>query len=417
MGTGTSIEEEEPGEERGLVLSMRAKMCLGGLCFFLVMSSIAYVKTPYLVTSLQRLAQNNTTPMSNEPETSPAFLLKDELDDLDSEDSDWFLWEETGGHVGSSDGYAYLNLDQGNSDICVSAIADLEGDWGMKWRYVTVEIRLRCGDDNGINSDTGEGQRGWGLGDIYPDWPENFLIFNSHSVGSDESLAGFYAMVGINGSLVQQEDISYIDMRQWHNYTIIWKPENATFLVDNETVFTTQQVPNVPVAISVIAQNRHDNLLPGGVVELKEFFPLRQRQWIQIDHIHVYMEDEEYNDYISAASQALRQAQNTIRDAKLGGIDTDGLEEDHAQAQQALDQKGYIPAELHRRIVGTAETLPNYLDRLADLFTKAERRVQSYKSEGRDTQYLESQVEKALKALREAEYTLANSNLERIMEE
>jgi len=415
---GTSIEEEaRRGEGSRVVLSMRAKMCLGGLCFFLVMSSVAYVKTPYLVTSLQRLAQNNTPPISNEPGIAPTFFLKDELDDLDSEGSNWFQWEESGGHVNSSDGYAYLSLDQGNSEICVSALTDLGGDWRMKWRYVTAEIRLRCGDDNGINSDTGEGQRAWGLGDIYPDWPQNFLIFNSHSQGSDESLVGFYAMIGINGSIIQQKDISHIDMSQWHNYTVIWKPGNATFLVDNETVFTTQQVPSVPIAVAVVTQNRRDNLLPGGIKELKEFFPLKQRQWIQIDYVHVYMEHEEYKEYNTTANQKLRQAQNTINSAKLGGLDTEGLEKDHAQAQRSLERDGHIPADLYVRILGTAQTLPIYLDQLTDLFAKAEEKIQTYKSEEKNTQYLETQLDKALKALRETEYTLAIYNLEKIMEE
>jgi hypothetical protein len=61
MEPSASIEEEaDQRERRRLFLSMRTKLCLGSLCFFFLMSSIAYIKTPYLVTSLQRLAQNNT---------------------------------------------------------------------------------------------------------------------------------------------------------------------------------------------------------------------------------------------------------------------------------------------------------------------------------------------------------------------
>jgi hypothetical protein len=79
--------------------------------------------------------------------------------------------------------------------------------------------------------------------------------------------------------------------------------------------------------------------------------------------------------------------------------------------------EGHIPAELYRRILGIAETLPNYLDQVTDLFRKAEEKIQTYKSEGKDTRYFESQADKALKALREAKYTLAISNLEKITEE
>ena len=94
MGSNTNIEDAERDEGRDLVLSMRAKMCLGGLCFFLIMSSIAYVKTPYLVTSLQRLTQNETITPENKSKMEPRYILKDDLENFDSEDSNWFLWEE-----------------------------------------------------------------------------------------------------------------------------------------------------------------------------------------------------------------------------------------------------------------------------------------------------------------------------------
>jgi hypothetical protein len=203
-------------------------------------------------------------------------------------------------------------------------------------------------------------------------------------------------------------------MRQWHNYTIIWRPENATFQVDGETVFTTRQVPNVPLSVGVLMQSRRDNLLPGGIIERKDeaFFPLEEDQWIKIDHIHVYMVQDEFDEYTSKANQSLRDALKTINSAKLGGIETDGLEEDHAQAQLALTQTGYIPGELYVRTVSIAEILPGYLDELSELFTLAEEKIESDSLMGKDTRHLEAQIDRALKAVREADYTLAIDYLE-----
>ncbi len=407
--------EADREEEEGLILSLRQKTLLVATLYLgacLVMLSLA---APAIVESWGQLLSAQPARSQTPDNHTQRFILKDDLDNLDSENSNWFLWEERAGRVNSTDGYVLLKLERGNSGLCLSGIADRLGDWEMKWLHVTVEIRLRCGDDNGLNSDSGEGHRGWGLGDVYPDWPENFLIFNSHSPGSDESLVGFYAYVGINGTIVQKKNISHIDMRQWHTYTIIWRPGNATFLVDDETVFTTEQVPSAPLAIAVLTQSRHDSLTRNGRIHIKESFPLKEDQWIQIDHIHVYLGKEEYTEYSSKANQTLREAVNTINSARLGGIDTKGLVEDHTQATQALDQEGYIPAELYLRMMATATKLPNYLDELSNLFAQAEEKIQD--SPEKETRYLELQVDKALEALRETRYTLATQLLVTITEE
>jgi hypothetical protein len=399
------VEEEAVSRGRPIV-TMRSKVILSGLAFFVCMVFLVAFST---ATRLE-LPQGD----KGEEEQLPSYatVFRDELDALGP---GWFDWQLGDGGANVSDGCVFLNLRTGPQYMTASSIVDFGdsgGEWRMKWRYVGLEIRLRCGDDNGLSSGVGEGHRGWGFGDVYPGWPSNFLGFGSHSPGSGESLVGFYASVGINGTMVRREDISGIDMRQWHNYTILWEPDNATFLVDGEVVLATRDVPNVPVSVFVTTQNRRDDLTPDGRIELIEFFPLKQDQWIQIDYVQVFVG----RAYVEEANQTLANASRVLVSAELRGIDIQSLRDDHSEAIEALARDGYVPAELYVRMESVAGDLPIYLEELSDLFLAAEERIDALSLEGRNTLALEAQYERAKKALCECDYPLAVKHLEMIVE-
>ncbi len=395
---------EEEVHERRFFLSMRNKVALSGLAFFSCMILLAAFST---------MAHSKLGLTGEEELAAYVTLFRDDLDSLDP---DWYVVEAGVGDVNSSDGYAFLNLGSGSSEPSQSSITDLLGEWRMKWSHVGLEIRLRCGDDNGLSSGVGEGVRCWGLADPCPGCA-NWLTFKSRSPASEQSLVGFWACVGINGSDVLQEDISHVDMREWHNYTILWMPSNATFLVDGEMVLTTEEVPKVPLAVLILTHNRRVDLGPDGRTTVWEWIPLKQDQWIQIDYVHVFMGREEKAQYSEAANQTLTAASRVLLSAELKGIDTQKLLEEHAQAVEALHQDGYIPAELSSRMVSIAETLPVYLEEMSDLFSRADEKIRSLFLEGGDTRVMEANYDRAKKALWDCDYSLSIAYLEKITED
>jgi hypothetical protein len=402
----------EPGEEivseRGLFLTMRKKVALSGLAFFSCLILLAAFSTMAHSKLGHALDERNVTEY--------VTIFRDDMDSPDFLDSEWFVWVDGAGVVNLTDGCVFLNLGKNHSSNSVSGIVDLLGDWRTKWSHVSVECRLRCGDDNGLRGGAGAGHRGWGLVDsnVYPDWGDNFMGFNSHSPESDKSLTGFYVLICINGSIVRQENISHIDMRQWHNYTILWEPGNATFLVDGESVLTTTEVPNVPMAVCLVTQSRSDVLLPSRRLEWKEPLILEQDQWIQIDYVQIFMGKQNHTRYLKEANQTLVTASRNLLSAELMDIDTQPLGENHAQATEALNHAGYIPAELYVKMVSLADILPLYLDELSDKFKKAEKRIQNLILEGKDTRPLEAQLDLARRAVGECDFKLSLFYLKKI---
>ena len=85
-------------------------------------------------------------------------------DDMGGKKPDWD-WEHIWG-TGSyeyMDGNLILNITR-ESTAQEMSLAALEDQWEeSRWKYVGLEVRLRCSDDNKLNSDVGGGARCFGF--------------------------------------------------------------------------------------------------------------------------------------------------------------------------------------------------------------------------------------------------------------
>jgi hypothetical protein len=206
-------------------------------------------------------------------------LLRDDFDDPEISKA----WSNPAGTgtVTFRDGFAFLNTtDKSKAEQATAHRAALSTQ-GLRYRYTSLETRLRCSDDNRLESDVGGGLRFWGFIDFTGD---KFLYFVSASPESGE-LGGFHACSGVSGMKLW-EPMTAIDMREWHTYTILWEPGNATFLVDEQVVATTDQVPKYGMDFW-IGNNNYEARGGLGQGQLGRIdVPFNQS--IQVDHVHLF---------------------------------------------------------------------------------------------------------------------------------
>ena len=187
---------EEDFDTRELVLSMRAKMVLGGLCFFLLLVALAYPGVPHVAEAIRDLAQGellveNQSQNKKEllqEQVDEELLLRDDFDDPEI----YNLWDKIEAGTGTitfRDGFAFLNTtNQTRADEGTAV-----GLWHQNrnfYRYAGVEIRLRCSDDNRMGSDIGGGWRLWGFWDFHA---PHKLFFSCASPESPPEKTGLQA--------------------------------------------------------------------------------------------------------------------------------------------------------------------------------------------------------------------------------
>jgi len=211
-------------------------------------------------------------------------LFEDDFDQKDTENWMWRFGAE--GTINLRDGYAFLNLTKGPK----KSEAGLVG-YDKKWHYCGLEITLRCSDDNKLESSIGGGLRAWGfIDEIYA---ENWLGFFSYCPESDPDLVGFSATAMAGGDVVLREPVTGIDMREWHTYTIIWDKNNATFLVDRETIATTNKTPSSSQRLIILANSGRWSkdgpygMLIGGLGYVN-WIDLKYDEQIQVDKVRVF---------------------------------------------------------------------------------------------------------------------------------
>jgi hypothetical protein len=206
-------------------------------------------------------------------------------------DSSWLLPFGTVFHyprLSTHNGYMYLNI---SSNQSAYSIERSERDL-----YAGLEIRLRCSDDNKLNSSVGGGFRSWGFS--ASGWFDGIgdLWFESYSPDSDSPLPGFWA----TSTYVSDEDaitsvrkpIVGIDMTEWHTYTILWGEGDATFLIDGVIVARTDRVPTSEMGIMFFLTDKICYEDQEGKVRSKGYLELELDQSIQIDYVHVFTTEE-----------------------------------------------------------------------------------------------------------------------------
>ncbi len=178
------------------------------------------------------------------------------------------------------DGYLFLNMSD-NTTGPERSVALLAAP--QKRIYCGFEVRLRCSDDNKRESGTGGGWRSWGLVES----AANYIAFQSVSPESRSQWVGFYAVQRANASPVFSQPIPAVDMTEWHDYAIIWKPDNTTFLVDGEVVAAIDKSPSVGLIPVIELSNLVLHESPGEPPWSVEHIDVPFNVSIQLDYAHV----------------------------------------------------------------------------------------------------------------------------------
>jgi hypothetical protein len=108
-----------------------------------------------------------------------------------------------------------------------------------------------------------------------------------------------------------------IDVTEWHTYTILWEPNEATFLVDGDVVATSDKPPRIHSHLVIDHRNYAlpvpwcgGHLIPseytGGEIPEKE-----ANLTIQVDYVHVFTTEERIMEMASTAEDKI---------AKIGGL-------------------------------------------------------------------------------------------------
>jgi hypothetical protein len=209
-------------------------------------------------------------------------LLRDDFGNPDASRDIWLMSEDGTGTVTFRDGYNFINMtDQTKAGEFTDVNIHTPGN--TPYRYAGMEIRLRCSDDNRLVSSVGGGWRGWG----FIDWAgQSGLDFSSASPESGEENSGFRARSVTGGYTRLWKPITDIDITQWHTYTILWEPDNGTFLVDGVVVATTDRVPKTGMVAAVF--NTNLALEKPYYQNGDELITVPFDSCIQVDYIHIY---------------------------------------------------------------------------------------------------------------------------------
>ncbi len=347
-------------------------------------------------------------------------------DSFDSQDHHWYwFWRLNGTERERSlsirDGSLFLNLSEEVDDWRLVKVWLDDGNEGRgkRWLYVGVEIRLRCSDDNGLESDEGRGIMFWGLVDISPGFPDNTLGFRSHSPESDPDLAGFQVYSKVDGLAEFAYLVTGIDLREWHRYTILWRPGNASFLIDDVVVASTDVVPSTPMEIAFHMENSRwgsEGVFYAGQDLYLSYLDLLEDQSIEVDHVRVFMGREDYEEYSTRLSELIVNVSSLIEAADDEGLNTTVMRRDLASLVEDWDNLGYVHGERHMRLLAMME-LEGQVEDIGGLFREASEIIASARKMGyEDLRVLEAFYGKAEEAWDDYDYDRARNMLETVME-
>jgi hypothetical protein len=434
-------ERAEIGDMPRLQVSMKVRVIALSGAFLLLVALGLYASSPLISRCLEAVKQHmgpNTIPTDDEQnDTDPdAYDLSDtsvELtpfivleEDFLTQDPHWF-WPPFNHSKGTRsvtvrNGSVFLNLTDevdGGSQTRVY-MNDRGEERGNRWLYVDVEIRLRCTDDNSQNSDVGKGHKSWGLMDNHPGFPRNDLIFKSNSPESDPDLAGLQAYAKINGGSKKfSQSLVGVDIREWHNYTILWRPGNATFLVDDEVVSSTHQAPSTPMAIAIHSENyavrKNDGDISTGIGWLS-FLDLEVNQSIEVDYIKVSMDEGYYKEYSNQVNDIFINFSSLIETVDARGLNSTVMRKDLESSMVEWNETGYLHGENYMTILSVCD-LKLRLDSICYMFKEASEMIASANYENNDdASILEGLYKRAEDAWLEYNFDQVENMLELLIE-
>jgi hypothetical protein len=403
-------DRAEIGEMLGWHVSMKVKVIALSGAFLLVVALGLWASSPLVARCLEAvqdhfgLFRDGDPPGNGVEDTGPEdeeieprgtsegqptrveckTLFLEEYDDGQHQVA-WLMQDEASYTI--QDGYAFLRLsDKVESDR--SAVMTMYGSLDAvtgnrgRWLYTSLEMRLKCSDDNKINSDIGGGLRYWGLAEAFSR-PDNYAWFSSWSPEAGP-LVGFHTDVDVETTRVYTQDISQIDMTEWHTYTILWEPDRVEFLVDGQTVGSTDQSPSVPMFPVFTVWN---------LIGLEEPLPmidLEHNISLQIDYLKCFAPAERYETWAQEVPQMISQADQVIQELEEKGFPCPEQKEILDLAQDNWIEGNYNYAAVKRHVDQILESQGSFLDILVqfgsevdEMFSQARFCIETLKAEGK----------------------------------
>ena len=336
-------------------------------------------------------------------------ILRDDFTDPVFSGNLWYT-HNNGGLVGFTDGFAFINLTEAK-DGASTCIVDFWNRRTRPFKHMGFEIRLRCSDDNKMESEVGGGWRFWG----FMDWDSDYgLGFGCASPEAGEGKSGLRAHSVIAGQTKFWGPIPGIDITNWHTYTVIWEPGNVTFLVDGKVVGATDKVPEVNLNLYlgntnlVITAPYH----VGGGAHMAVPFDT----YMQIDYIRIFVNEEKFGEMDLEISELLTQSSNLISELRSKGTDTAHLMVEYEKAQADWRVDHYFYEDARSRLVKITSAIENW-DEVMVLFSKADEAIATLEKEGRtrDATIAKTDYSRAEKYWIECDYEMTCSNLQKIV--
>lgn len=217
------------------------------------------------------------------------------LDDpFDTQSFANWTWYNVGtGFSQVAGGLATFTITDASSSAAYSdaEINDLMGDPPpYKWQNVSLEMRLRCSNDN---ASAGAGTRGWGLwngsfGTLFGDpTPSNIIWFISVSPDSYDAFEGFKAYVITNDAIQPPVDLSGTDITQWHTYRVDRQPGSVLFAIDDNPVGTFANPPTIPLGVVIWIDNYVVTCSEDPLACERGFLDLAEDQSIEVDYVRI----------------------------------------------------------------------------------------------------------------------------------
>ncbi len=405
---------EKDMEPQEWILSMRVKVTVGSLCFLVVVSSLFLADIPEISKAVRGLGQAKTlTENESQPPEQDNQTIFYEGFDTDQPQTTWDLMHV--GTVNVRDGYAFLNVTGATKETNSYAVMYCTLD---AWLYASLEIRLRCSDDNKLNTDIGGGVRYWGLNyeilQLAPyAWDTSIHIQTwSPEAGS---LAGFRGDVAMDSNHVYSTDLSDIDIREWHVYTILWEPDGVTFMVDGEVAGTTDQSPSAPMW-SIVTLWNLIGAEPVGPDEGRPKMALEDA-WLQVDYIKLFASKERFEAWSEEISPLVANATGIIERLEEKDFPSQKAREDLAADWQEGNYN-YQAAKLHlEELTDSLHSCLDHLDEVNAMFSQASECIENLTEKGdtRNENMCKAYYTNAEGAWEEYDYELTRNTLSNII--
>jgi hypothetical protein len=297
-------------------------------------------------------------------------------------------------------------------------------------------MRVKCIDENPLTDNATDGYKMWGLAYSVKDHPlamipGDGLYFEHIPPGSDPEWAGFWARIMANGSLVMSQRIDGLDTREWHTYTILWEPGNATFLIDGEVVASSQIVTSIEVVATTWMENaviktEEQPLRPdaGGVFKiLYDGYWVRQyldyNTSLTFDYVHLFVSQERFEEILSEAGPEmdllLNRSRGLIEYLESIGVNTTKLKSDQTYQADNWRTDRWLYHEAKPNLEKMISVMEHW-EEINQMFADAENAINLIEPQGkRELPMMKGDLNRAKSTWEEYDYDRTKNYLQNIL--